>query len=182
MNGACPNPIPWDILVDYWAGDLARVEGERIEEHLFGCGACTAEAARVAAVTEALREMIPPVLSRERLERLRATGVRMRENEFVPGERREVAFAADADLMIHRLGGLDLSGADRVTCRIVAESTGAPMAALGEVPFERDEGAVLIACQRHFAAFPHDTRFELSIHRPGQPVENAAYTVLHLYD
>ena len=49
------------------------------------------------------------------------------------------------------------------------------------VPFERAEGAVLIACQRHFATLPPDTRFELSIHGPDRSVTTAAYTILHQY-
>jgi hypothetical protein len=47
------------------------------------------------------------------------------ENAFAPGERREVEFAPGTDLLIRRLGGLDLSAAERVDVRITQESTGA---------------------------------------------------------
>src|SRR5947208_14764683 len=120
----CPNPLDWGALVDYWAGDLDADATETVEDHLFGCPDCTAIAARVASVTEALRAALPPVVSRERVERLRARGARIRENAFLPGDRREVVFAHDADLLIHRLSGLDLSGANRVDFRIASESTG----------------------------------------------------------
>jgi anti-sigma factor RsiW len=178
----CPDPIPWATLVDYWAGDLDDAATETVEDHLFGCAACTAAAARVAAVTEGLREAIPPILLRSRIDRLRASGARIRENDFRPGERREVAFAVDADLLIHRLGGLDLTGAARVGFRITSESTGALVAAVDDAPFDPGEGAVLVACQRHYAALPHDTVMSVSIHAPGLPPRTARYTILHRFE
>ena len=178
---ACPNPIPWATLVDYWAGDLPPAKTNGVDEHLFACASCTSEAARVASVTETIRDMLPPAVSRARLEGLRAAGTRVRENVFAPGERRQVVFEADVDLMIHRLAGLSLAGAERVSLQIVSESTGERMAATDRVPFERDEGAVLIACQRHFASLPADTRFEVAVHAPDRSVTAVAYTILHEY-
>jgi hypothetical protein len=177
----CAHAIPWEVLVDYWAGQLPAGEVEGVEEHLFGCAACTAQSARVASVTEALRILLPPAVSRARVDGLRTSGRRIRESVFLPDDRREVVFGADADLMIHRLSGLDLGSADRVGLQIVAESTGERFVTLDSVPFERDEGAVLIACQRHFASLPHDTRFEVSVHAPGRPVATTSYTILHQY-
>jgi hypothetical protein len=77
--------------------------------------------------------------------------------------------------------GLDLAGAERVAFRITAESTGALIAELESAPFEPAEGAVLVACQRHNAAFPHDTVMAVSIHTPGAPPRTATYTILHRY-
>lgn len=180
---SCPNPIAWATLVDYWAGDLDADATDAVEEHQFGCAECTAASARVAAITEGLRAALPPIISRQRLERLRASGARVRENDFVPGERREVDFALDTDLLIHRLnlGGLDLTGAERVDLRITAESTGALIAEIEGAPFDPAEGAVLIACQRHNVALPHDTVMALSIRAPGAPPRTATYTILHRF-
>src|SRR6185295_13820099 len=99
--------------------------------------------------------------------RLRARGARVRQNEFAPGDRREVEFSSDVDLLIHRLGGLDLAGAERVALRITAESTGALIGETDTATFEPGEGAVLIACQRHYATLPHDTVMSVSVHAPG---------------
>jgi hypothetical protein len=122
------------------------------------------------------------VISRERIEQLRARGVRVRENAFSPGEQREVHFAADADLMIHRLGGLDLTGAERVSFRITAESTGALILEVDGASFEPTEGAVLVACERHNVAFPHDTVMSVVIHGPGgAPPRSTTYTIRHRY-
>ena len=177
----CANPIAGDTLVDYWAGDLDETETAAVDEHLFGCADCTASSARVAAVAQALRAEIPSVVLRAAVERLRARGTRIRENGFAPGDRREVEFGADAELLIHRLGGLDLTGAERIDLRITSESTGALVSDLEAVPFDRAEGAVFIACQRHYAALPHDTVMSLSIHATGAPPRTATYTILHRF-
>lgn len=177
----CANPIAWATLVDYWAGDLDGVATAAVEEHLFGCADCTAVAARVAAVTETLRTAIPPVISRAQVERLRRRGAQVRENDFAPGERREVPFPTDADLLIHRLTGLDLTSAERVDFRITQESTGALITVFDDAPFDRSAGAVLVACQRHYAAMPHDTVMSVSIHAPGAPPRTATYTILHRF-
>lgn len=180
---ACPCPLSWETLVDYWAGDLPPAEADRLDEHLFGCDTCAQVSTRVASVTEALRDLLPPALSRARLNALRATGLRLRENAFSPGERRVVVFGDDTDLLVHRLAGLDLNGADHVSLQVVVESTGERLVVVDAVPFEREEGAVLIACQRHFASLPADTRFELAIHplgSQGAPAR-AVYTILHQY-
>ncbi len=47
----CQAPIPDAILLDYWAGDL--VDGDemnRVEEHLFACGDCSARLQQMAAL------------------------------------------------------------------------------------------------------------------------------------
>lgn len=177
----CANPIAWATLVDYWAGDLDDAETARIDEHLFGCGDCTAESARVAAVTQALRAAIPMVLLRSAVDRLRARGARVRENGFTPGDRREVDFAADTELLIHRLGGLNLAGAERVDLRITSESTGAVVSTVDGVPFDPAEGAVFVACQRHYVELPHDTVMSVSIHAAGAPPRTETYTILHRF-
>ena len=177
----CANPIGWATLVDYWAGDLNDAETSVVDEHLFGCAACTAASARVGAVAQALRSAIPTVVLRSAVERMRARGARIRENGFGPGDRREVEFSADAELLIHRLGGLDLTGAERVDLQITAEATGALVSAFEAVPFDPAEGAVLIACQRHYAELPHDTVMSVSIHAAGAPPRTATYTILHRF-
>jgi len=145
----CSNPIAWATLVDYWAGELDDDATAALEEHLFGCADCTAASARVAAVTEAVRAALPLVVSRRHVEQLRAHGTRVRENAFVPGDRREVEFSSETDLLIHRLAGLDLTGAERVGLRVTAESTGALISEVDPVAFDPSGGELLVACQRH---------------------------------
>jgi hypothetical protein len=182
MTPSCAHPIPWATLVDYWAGDLDGGETDAVDEHLFGCAACTATSARVAAVTEAVREALPPVISQASVDRLRASGVRVRENAFQPGGRDEVHFTPDTDLLIHRLEGLPLGDAARVDFQITSESSGEVITALDAVPFDAATGTVLVACQRHYVTLPHDTVMTVSIHNPSAPPRTARYTILHHYD
>jgi hypothetical protein len=43
MMPTCQSPIPDGTLLDYWARDLADGhETDRVEEHLFACGDCSA--------------------------------------------------------------------------------------------------------------------------------------------
>lgn len=182
MSGACATPIPWEVLVDYWADDLPPARAEELEEHVLGCAPCAAESARVASVTETLRGVLPPIVTRETVARLTAKGTRIRENVLSPGERKEIAFPTDVDLLIHRLVGLDLRDAERVGFVLREESTGEVIAAMDPAPFDRDAGAVLVACERHNVHFPHDTVAELVIHDlHGSSARRVSYAILHRY-
>ena len=64
---SCSNPIAWADLVLYWASDLASAQVESLEDHLIGCGPCSAQSARVSAVVQGLRGLIPPVVERATL-------------------------------------------------------------------------------------------------------------------
>jgi anti-sigma factor RsiW len=179
---SCANAPAWATLVDYWAGDLDPAASSALEEHLFSCGPCSEAAARVAAVTEAVRAALPPVVLRAHVDRLRARGANVRENAFAPGVRCEVEFSPDTDLLVHRLTGLDLHDAAQVRLRVTSEATGLLINALEDVPFDPAEGEVLIACQRHYAVYPADTVFSVSIQPAGNaPARTATYTILHRF-
>jgi len=113
-------------------------------------------------------------------EALAAQGKRVLEDAFAPGDRREILFPANADLLIFRLGGLDLARAERVSFSLRTESTGELLVEIDRVPFERGEGSVLLACERHHASLPPDIVAELRIHEPaGERV--ATCTILHRF-
>lgn len=177
---SCNAPIPWADLVHYWAGDLEAAELDGIDEHLMGCATCSAQAERVAAVVSALRELVPPVISRSALEAMRARGLRIRENAFTPG-RATAVFPKDADLLIHRLGGFDLSGAVRVEVAILRESTRELFGRDPNAPFDPVEG-VLIACQRHYSVLAPDVLVEVSAIDAQGAVRLAAYSIPHIYE
>jgi len=170
------NHPSFEELVAYFAGDH---DGEgALEEHLFSCDACTREASRVAAITETLRSDIPPVIESARLSLLRARGLRVVENEFLPGDH-EIVFPRDVDVMVHRLGGLNLSAATSVGVRIFVESTDRTLVEIPAVKFDRDAGAVLIACQRHFAVMPPDVVMEVTVRGAAERVER--YGIFHRF-
>jgi hypothetical protein len=176
----CSSPISWDDLAAYWAGDLAPEAVDRVEEHLIGCGTCSAESARAFAVVDALRVHIPPVVSRAALANLRARGMRIVENAFKPDERQEALFAPETDLLIHRLAGFDLLQVTRVQVTLRAESTGDVLFEDPDAPFDPREG-VLIACQRHYSVMPHDTVFEIRAIEKSGAERTARYLIPHVF-
>lgn len=168
-------------LVEYWAADLAPADRDAIEDHLFGCEACTAAGERIASVVMALRTQVPPVITAEQLGDLRARGLAIGENTFQPGVRTSVTFAPGLDLLVHHLAGLDLHDAQRVAVTVRSQASGAVLFHDPLAPFDRARGEVLIACQRHFAMFPPDPVFDVEIHRPAGPPAVASFDIPHLF-
>ncbi|HTA88690.1 MAG TPA: hypothetical protein VK745_03920 [Polyangiaceae bacterium] len=164
----------------YWANDLALAQAEGIEEHLMGCESCSAESARVSAVAEGVRGLIPPVVSRAALGQLRARGVRIAENTFAPGHQ-PVVFPRGVDLLVHRLAGFDLSKAERVRVAVRIESTGALLVEDPNAPFDAQDG-VLIACQKHFAELPPDVLFEVTAIEATGAERTARYSIPHAFE
>ena len=119
------------------------------------------------------------MISPAQLEALHARGLAIVETAFVAGQRTPVAFAPGVDLLVHRLGGLDLTRAERVEVVVRSESSGVAQEPFA--PFDRERGEVLIACQRHFDVFPRDVVFDVRVFRGAAPPETAAYLVPHVF-
>ena len=181
MSDPCDRPVSWGALVDYWAGDLPAADLAAIEEHMMGCPSCTAVSARIAAITEALRGEVAPLLTDAALAALRARGLRIAENRMQPGERKQVPFPADVDLLIHRLGGLDLSAATRVSFTLRDEDSDRVLVELDDAPFDREGGALLLACQHHYDVLPPNTVAQVRAADDSGAVTIAEYTILHLH-
>jgi anti-sigma factor ChrR (cupin superfamily) len=179
---ACPSH---ETLVSLWAGELDAAEAATVDEHAFACGPCAAAMEGLAKVVGALREKIPYVISHAHRDRLAAAGTRIRVTEVEPtldpAERKSAQFAADVDLLVFALRG-DVSGADRVDVEI-ASPTGEPRVVLEDVPFDRETGEVLIACQRHFEGmFPAgDPIFSVHAVEAGERRSVGDYVVTHLW-
>jgi hypothetical protein len=181
MSSPCQAPIPWDVLVEYWAKETSPEDLDALELHLMSCAECSASSARVAAVTETVRGMIPPVIDGAKLADLRARGLRILENPVQRDGRREVFFPRDVDILLHRLQGLDLRDARAVQLRVLREGTGDTLLDVGDVPFDRDRGEILVACQQHFSEFPHDVLFEVLAQQRSGAVERVRYPVPHRF-
>jgi hypothetical protein len=182
MNPHCASPVSFETLVAYWAGDLPSVESDAVEAHVMSCSSCTATSARVAAVAEALRAQIPPIVNREQVAKLRARGLKIVDNPVRVGERKVAVFTPGVDIMLHRLGGLDLSHATRVGVTVKVEETGDLLFQTDDAPFDREAGEVVIACQRHFSAFPPNIVFEVRSYDASHGEMRAAvYVVPHAF-
>jgi len=181
MSSPCQAPIPWDVLVEYWARETFLEELDALELHLLSCEACSASSARIAAITETFAGMVPPVIDAAKLANLRNRGLRILENPVRRDERREVFFPRDVDILLHRLRGLDLRDTRAVQIRVLREGTGNTLLDIGDVPFDRDQGEILVACQRHFSEFPHDVIFEVLAEQRSGAVERVHYPVPHRF-
>ena len=93
-----------------------------------------------------------------------------------------MVFRRDVDLLVHRLGALDLSRAERVQVRVSSEETGEVMIESAAVPFDAAGGEVLIACQRHFSEMPPDVVFEVSVFEAGAIKSSATYVIPHIFE
>ena len=84
--------------------------------------------------------------------------------------------------MLHRLGRLDLSHATRVGVAVKVEETGDILFQTDDAPFDREAGEVVIACQRHFSAFPPNIVFEIRSYDASHGEMRAAvYVVPHTF-
>jgi hypothetical protein len=168
-----------DRLADYLAGMLGDSEGEELEGHLFSCGICAGEAESTFGLAAAVHGAVPPVLSSERFEALSREGRIAAVNPMSPGQIVEARFPPAGKLLVHRLGGSDLSRARRVDVDLL-DLDGSVLARLDDVPFDGASGEVLLACQSHFASlFPHDLTFRLETVVGDRRQEANRYTVLH---
>ncbi len=181
MTAACSHGVAAESWIDFFAGDLDEEAGDRLEQLLFECAPCAAEAERWGAVAGATGIVIPPVLTTEALHALQDQGERMNENVMRPGEHRRADFPDGGRLLIHRLQGLDLADADRVDLTL-STPEGSPLVRFDDVPFDRAAGEVLVACQRHFGeSFPEEIVFEVERHVARQVEVMARYVVDHAY-
>jgi len=176
---SCATPLTDEKLVAYWADDLDEAALAQVEEHLFACDECLASATRVQHVVQVFRGQ-PPVISQDELAALRARGLTIVDSAFVAGQRQLVTFERHVDRMIHHLTGLDLAAAERVEV-IVRDESGHVMFEEPLAPFDRDRGEVMIACQRHFAAFPRDVVFDVRVHRAAAPPAVSTYFIPHVF-
>src|SRR5262249_43693640 len=121
--------------------------------------------------------LIPPALSSNGLQRLRSRGLRVREHPLAPGGPHDAVFPNDADVLLFRLSGLDLTRASDVELTMRVEGSGEVLMS-ERAPFDRDGGEVLLACQRHFATFPPNTVAEVRI-RDAEGRESVTHYTIH---
>ena len=169
-------------IVAYWADDLAIEEVDRLDEHFMGCAACAEASARIAVLAEAMRTIIPPIVDHAALAALRARGYRIRENPLTPGERKPAVFEAETDLLVHKLAGLDLTEATSVALLMTVEETGDVLLDDPSVPFDRDSGELLLACQRHFASLPPNIVVHVRVRGASGSEVGSHYPIPHIFE
>ncbi len=125
-------------LADYWLGDVSPENEAAIEEHLFGCSACSEMLGWVARFGEAVkaaarRGNIGMLLTPEFVDRLVREGLRVRTYAPMSGGDVQCTVTKADDLLMGRLRA-DLSKARRVDA-VVLDESGAMRFRVEDVPF-----------------------------------------------
>ena len=169
---------PFSTLVDYWFGALPAEEEAAFEEHLFGCGECTAKLQALVALGAAVRATwragaVQAVITRGVLEAMKRERLRLREYRVVPGGSVDCTLTAEDDFVVSRLQA-PLAGVQRV------DLIGLDWR-VEDVPFDPQAGEVLVVP----AAAPlrkrpaHTDRFRLVAVEGGADRLLGDYTFVH---
>jgi hypothetical protein len=183
MTPACQAPIPGPALLDYWAGDLADKDANRVEEHLFACGECSARLEQVAALgtglaTLARQGRISGIVSRAVLNRLQRDGVHVRVFSLLPGETVPCAVFPGDDLIVTSLRA-DFSGVDAVTLSVTGPGS-EPFGRYDDVPVAGPLGEVFWATPAAVVHQMPSMRLDLTLTSSGAaPTELGRYVLEH---
>jgi hypothetical protein len=184
MMATCQTPIPEETLLDYWTHDLADgAESDRVEEHLFACGDCSARLRYLAALGTGLAALVRQgrvagIVSRAILNRLQRDGVHVRMFWLSPGDTVPCAVFPGDDLVVTALRA-DFSGVDAVTLSV----TGPDEKAFGrcdDVPVAGLGGEVLWATPATLVKQMPSMRLQLTLTSAGDArAELGRYVLEH---
>ncbi len=171
MMPTCQSPIPDGTLLDYWARDLVDGhETDRVEEHLFACGDCSARLQRVAALGPGLATLVRQgrvsgIVSRALLNRMQRDGIRVRMYSLIPGETVPCAVFPGDDLVVAALRA-DFSGVDAVTLSVTGLGDW-PSGEIDDVPVSGPDGEVLWATPAAIVRQMPSVRLQLTLASAG---------------
>jgi hypothetical protein len=143
----CDARIDDAALLAYWAGDAAAPEADALEDHLFGCDACTARLTALsslqAGVAALAREgRVWGLLTRSLLNRLQRDGVRIRVYVLEPGDTVACAAHPGDDLLVAALRA-DFSHAP--TASLAVTGADSPVPDIAEIAVPPSAREVLVA-------------------------------------
>jgi hypothetical protein len=141
-------------------GELPEDEAARFEEHYFGCETCFRRAMALEHARKRLTTSLPPLLTQERHEALQ----NQRALEVVhveAGGNGLIKLGSDNAFGIWILHA-PLEGVARVDVE-VRPIEGDFTFGFNDVPFDRERGQVLLACQLHYRAVPGGPRLNVRL-------------------
>jgi len=180
----CQAPVPDATLLDYWARD--GVDGEaidRVEEHLFACGACSARLEQIVALGSGLTALVRQgrvsgIVSRAILNRLQRDGAHVRMFWLAPGETVPCAVFPGDDVIVTALRA-DFSGVESVTLSVTGPDD-SPLSRYEDVPVSGARGEVLWATPAAVVQQMPSMRLELTLTSAGvAPTELGRYVLEH---
>jgi hypothetical protein len=167
-------------LAAYWLGDLEDPEQAQLEEHVFECQVCAVESERMAALTRALGELLPSVITGARLGRLRGAVPALKELRVAPGGHGTVEFGPDDNTFVITLAA-EVGDLSHVEFSI-ERPDGTPLVEMQGAPVDPLVGGVHVVCRRHFieGGFPKQVQMRLRAGRNGQTEELGLYRIDHV--
>lgn len=157
----CARPIALATLLEYWLGELDEAREGPLEEHLLGCGDCSANLQSLVDIAGGVRAVVRAgamhaVLTGAFVERLAAQGLRLREYRVPPNGSVHCTVAPDDDLLITRLTA-PLAGIERLDVES-SGGEGADPERMRDVPFDAAAGEVVLAMRmERMRALPEST-------------------------
>jgi hypothetical protein len=183
----CQAPITDELLLDYWTRDLPDGPGgddmNRVEEHLFACGDCSARLRQLAALgagvaTLARQGRVSGIVSRAILNRLQRDGARVRMYWLAPGETVPCAVYPGDDVIVTALRA-DFSGVETVTLSVTGPED-VPFGRFDDVPVSGARGELLWANPAALLNQMPSMRLELTLTSAGAaPTELGRYVLEH---
>lgn len=175
MTDACAVPLTSEQLLDYLQGRLDDAGVEQVEQHYFGCAACTARLEGLAQLRAAVRGLLAggvtsAAATRGWLQRARAGGLPIRSYHLQPGE--QVACTAaptDAFVAVHfGMPVLADEAVDLVTEVTDLDSGATTTWSTADVDVDRDAGEVVYLYSGAMVRALPRTRFriEARLHGP----------------
>jgi hypothetical protein len=139
----------WQALVDYWLGDTDAAATEAIDAHLLHCDACGEVFDAVVALGRGVRGafargLVPSVLTPDFVERLRASGRRVREYRVSPGGSVLCSVGPDDEVLVSRIGA-SLAGVERLDALLTFSFAPGHEERLHDLPFDAEAGEVLLS-------------------------------------
>jgi hypothetical protein len=125
VTSSCETPLALDSILAYGRGELSSSEAEALEEHYFGCAACTARLEMVRRLEEEIATLfrqgrVSSSVTGELVRHASGVGLRLRVYELGPGERVACTAAPADDFVVLRLAVPGL--ADEEAVDLEAES------------------------------------------------------------
>lgn len=143
----CSAPLGLSELLAYWLAEIPEASAAHLESHLFACDACSARLARLAHLTGSIRGeardgRLSSVVSASFIQRLRDTGLRVREYRLHPGGSVNCTVAPEDDLVVAHLHA-PLASVRRLD--VIIEDVGGATYRLQDVAFDAAAEEIVIA-------------------------------------
>jgi len=149
ITPTCKAPIAFAVLLEYWLGELDAATEERIDEHLLGCGECSARLAELAGLGSGIRTafrhgLVQAFVTDDFIRRLGEHGIHIREYRLPCNGSVNCTVTPEDELVTARLEA-QLGGVTRLDAIFSTSTGGSAEEVLRDIPFNAASGAVVLA-------------------------------------